>query len=38
MPRDSEKLRPIRPLFVYPLAGALALASLLLALMLWRRW
>ncbi len=38
LPRDSEKLRPIRPLFVYPLAGALALASLLLALALWRRW
>ncbi len=38
LPSDVERLRPIRPLFVYPLAGALALASLLVALILWRRW
>lgn len=38
LPSDSEKLRPIRPLFVYPLGAAVALASLLLALALRRRW
>ncbi len=37
MPREVERLRPIRPLFAYPLAGALALASLLLAVLSWRR-
>ena len=38
LPSDAERLRPIRPLFVYPLAGALTLAGLMLALTLWRRW
>ena len=38
LPSDSERLRPIRPLFVYPLAASVALASLLLALVLRRRW
>ncbi len=37
LPRDAEALRPVRALFTWPLAGALALATLLLLQLLWRR-
>lgn len=37
LPRDSRKLRPVRPLFMWPLAIALGLAGLLIAPRLWSR-
>lgn len=39
LPRDTDHLRPVRPLFMWPLALALCLVTLMLAPGLWRqRW
>ena len=37
LPRDTQSLRPVRALFVWPLAFALVLAALLVVPRLWRR-
>ena len=37
LPRDTQSLRPVRALFVWPLAFALLLAALLVVPRLWRR-
>ena len=37
LPRDTQKLRPIQALFMWPLAMALLLAAILVILRLWRR-
>ena len=37
LPRDSRKLRPVKSLFMWPLAIALGLAGLLIAPRLWSR-
>jgi len=37
LPRDTQSLRPVRALFVWPLAFALVLAALLVLPRLWRR-
>jgi Ca-activated chloride channel family protein len=37
LPRDTQSLRPVRALFVWPLAFALVLATMLVVPRLWRR-